>query len=348
MLALVDRSRSHPLQVAIPPAWLEAHPRSVRYKHVELVIKLLPRVSRLTIDTCNTYDTSRLRRMFQGRSADQLWEFDLNTVPVLEEEFTLYAPRLRFLSLACVESPVCPLSENLTHIRLDSSLDVEALESGLKNSPRLEEISINWVRRLVRPRSKISLLPRVRLIITDSHNVVVSLFALGSTNYLSLMTIAVQSGLPTSPFLKLALPRDISCLRNLDNLTVVQLRLTDTGGAPRTITVDLKCSTADRETLHVEFLLIRSYSPDPMEMEIVPERPPAMRVLGCLRPLDLGKVVELRMEGFVGEWGLQRFELEHFLKQMPALRRIVTGDDNKAGFSCALGVLGYNVVVEGI
>jgi hypothetical protein len=50
MLVVVDRSGSHPLEVKIPSVPSEAHRKSILYKHIELVVKLLPRVSRLTID----------------------------------------------------------------------------------------------------------------------------------------------------------------------------------------------------------------------------------------------------------------------------------------------------------
>ena len=86
-----------------------------------------------------------------------------------------------------------------------------------------------------------------------------------------------------------------------------------------------------------------------MKTDTIPERPPAMRALNYLRPLDLRKVAELRMEGFVGEWELQGFELYRFLRYMPALRRIMTGDGNRDTFWVALSTMGYSpsVIVEG-
>ena len=112
----------------------------------------------------------------------------------------------------------------------------------------------------------------------------------------------------------------------------------------------LRCSTADRETLRIdlEYIFNDLYIPDKMKAEIIPERPPAMKALNYLHPLDLRKVVELRMGGFIGEWALQSFELHHFFQRMPALRRIVTGDDNREIFWYTLSTMQRNasVVVE--
>ena len=106
----------------------------------------------------------------------------------------------------------------------------------------------------------------------------------------------------------------------------------------RTITVILRCSTAERETLHVEvgYILWNLSSPDTTETEIIPEQPPAMRALNYLRPLDLRKVVGLKMEGIVGECEFQRFKLCCFLQRMPTPRRAATGDGNKEIFCYAL------------
>ena len=136
---------------------------------------------------------------------------------------------------------------------------------------------------------------------------------------------------------------------------MVYLRLTDTGGSPgghnhRGIALVLKCSVEDRETLHLKlgyYSLGRSHSLDPREIRF-PERSPAARFLDYLRPLSLGKVIELRMEGFVGEWGLQSVELRFFLERMPALRRIKASDDSSEMFSLALGTMEHNVIIEGV
>lgn len=356
ILTVIDRSRSHPLQVVIPS---DVYPKSTRYKHIDLVAENLPRISQLVIATLGEYDTSRIYRAFKDRSADRLERFDFIASPRLDELFALYTPRLRSLHLSEVESWPASVAENLTHIHLDSYLNPEALERDLKNSPRLEEIRIDGVYQVSeRPGSpsRISLLPGVRLVIMGSQNTVASLFALGSTNYLSVTENIDLIHLSITSFLKLALPQDISCFRNLSDLTTVRLKLTDSGGdsharVPRTITVALRCSTADRETLHVElkYTLSNLRFPNTMEAEIIPERPPAMRALNYLRPLNLKNVVELRMEGFEGEWGLQGFELYHFLQYMPALRRIMTGDNNKDIFWFALNTVGRSasVIVEG-
>ena len=363
MVTLVDRSGSHPLQVEIPPAWSEVYPKSNRYKHIELVIKHLPRVSQLTINTLEGYDTCRVRRMFRGSTADQLLELNLKA-PFLGE-FVPCTPRLRSLSLSSFEFWLPPLSDNITHICLDCSLDPDILEIGLKNCAGLKELSITQVRQLAeRPgdHPQICLLPGVRLMIKDSHTTVASLFALGSTNYLSIRATFVLHHNFIISFLEQALPRDVSHLRNLVDPTMVYLKLADTGERPnrhnhRGITVILKCSTGDRETLHVEveYYALHRRSPDPMEMGIVPERSPmmrfricdqAMRLLNYLHPLNLREVVELRMEGFVGEWNLYSVEIGRLLKRMPALRRIVTGDDNKGKFLLALLTMERSVVIE--
>jgi hypothetical protein len=243
---------------------------------------------------------------------------------------------------------------------LDFNLNPETLERDLKNSPRLEQIRIDGVYQVSErfgKHSKISLIPGVRLIIAASQNTVASLFALGTTNYLSIMTNVVVTNLSITSFLKLALPQDISCLRNLNDLTRVHLKLIDSGEdpyahMPRSVTVVLRCSTADRETLHIdsEYTLSNLRSPNTMETDIIPERPPATRALNYLRPLDLRKVVELRMEGFVGEWGLHSFELYHFLQHMPALRNITTCDGNREIFWFALSTMERSapVIVEEI
>ena len=348
----MDRSGSHPLQVAIPRARSR---RSVRYEHIGLAVNLLPRISQLTIDTRGAYDASRVCRMFRGRAADQLREFRF-TSPI-SEEFVLYAPRLQSLSLSHAESWSSLLSVNITHVRLEFNLNPAALERSLKSCPRLKEIAIDRVRRPVGfpgDHRKISLLPGVRLVITGSVRTVASVFALGSTNHLSITTTLAGYDVLGTPFLELTLPRDISCLRNLDGLTVVHLRLTDTKDRHmrRTITVALKCFTADRETLHVELENIQypnmpwgliATEPDPGRITALTV---GMRALGYLRPLGLGKVVELRVDGFVEKWTIYDSELRYFLEQMPALRRIMTGDDDM--FSLALGVTEHSVVVERI
>ena len=114
----------------------------------------------------------------------------------------------------------------------------------------------------------------------------------------------------------------------------------------RTIVI-LRCSTADRETLHieVEYSLKSSQSPITIGTDFLFERILAMRVLNYLRPLDLGKVIELRMEGFVGEWGLEAFELYDFLQYMTALRHIKTSDDNGEIFWSALSMAKRSVPV---
>ena len=361
ILTVLERSKSHPLQVVIPPpVWSEEYPKSTRYKYVDLAAELLPRISYLAISTCGEYDTPRIYRAFKGRSSNQLQRLSFVTVPAprLDKLFVLYAPHLRSLHLSGVESWPPSMAENITHIRLNSNLNPEALEGDLKNSPRLKEIRLDGVYYTnIGIRSKVSLIPGVRLIITGSRDTVAHHFILGSTNYLSITTGAAIVDFSANPILKLTLPQDISCFRNLNDLTVVHLKLIDSGEGPythmdRNVTVILRCSTADRETLHIEvkYTLSSLWSPRTMEPEIIPERPPAMRALNYLRPLNLRKVVELRMEGFVGEWGLQSFELCHFLQHMPALRRIVTGDDNKEIFWFALSTTrrSTSVIVEGV
>ena len=350
MLTVVGRSGSHPLQVVIPPpAWSDVYPKSIRYKHVDFVAGLLPRISHLVIATCGGYDTPRIYRAFKDRPANQLQRFNFIASPRLEKLFVLYPPRLRSLYLSGVESWPAPIAHNLTHIHLDFNLNPENLEKDLKHSPRLKQISINGVYHVserFRNHPKISLIPGAQLVITGSQNTVASLFALGPTNHLCIVRNVAITGLSIPSFLKLALPPDISCFRNLNELTRVHLKLINSGEdphthMPRTVTVVLRCFTADRETLHVnlEYILGSSRARNTMETTIIPERPPAMRALNYLRPLDLGKVVDLRMEGFVGEWGLQAFELHHFLQHMPALGRIATGDDNREIFWFALDTM---------
>lgn len=358
---VVGRSGSHPLHVVIPPLNVpEVYPKSVRHRHIDLAAELLPRISQLVIVAGGGDDTYRIYRAFGGRPADQLQWFHFVSLPSADELFVLHAPRLRSLHLSGAESWPDSLAENLTHIHLDFVLNPRALERDLKNSPRLEQIKINGVYQVPERfwnRFKISLIPGVRLIIMNSDSSVASLFALGSTNYLSITRNTAVANLSITSFLKLTLPQDISCFRNLDDLTKVHLKLIDSGERPqirkpRTVTVILRCSTADRETLHInlEYILSNLRTLDVMGMEITPERPPAMRALNYLRPLDLRRVVELRMEGFVGEWGLQSFELYHFLQHLPVLRRIVTGDDNKEIFWFALSAMGggTSVIVEGV
>lgn len=359
ILTIVKRSGSHPLQVVVPPpARSEVHPKSIRYKLLDLVAGLLPRISLLLIATCGGYDASRIYRAFENRPANQLQR--LNFIAVGSDKlFVLHTPRLRFLHLSGVGSWPAPMSENLTHIYLSFSLNPETLERDLKHSPRLRQLSVHGVYQVPERfgnHRKISLIRGARLVITSSRNTVASLFALGSTNYLSVTNSVAVPTLPVSSFLKLALPRDVSHFRNFDDLTTVRLELIDSGDQhtqmPRTVTVVLMCSTVDRETLRInlEYTLGGIRFPDPMEPEIIPERPPAMRVLNYLRPLDLRKVLELRMEGFVGEWGLQGFELYHFLQYMPSLRRITTGDNNIDIFRFALSTLRRSapVIVEGV
>ena len=208
MLALVDRSGSHPLEMEIPCEDPDMYRRSVYYKHIGLMIKHLPRVSRLTIRTRGTYNTLRVCRMFRGSTADQLLELEL----MGPEEFVLCAPRLQYLSIFCMKTWPLPLSENLTRIFLDSHFDPEALERGLKNCPRLKEISIHkaYCQFDVPPGDllKIPLLPGVRLIIRDSHTSVASLFALGPTNFLSVEEdlSSLTSRLPHSSSLTIRIP----------------------------------------------------------------------------------------------------------------------------------------------
>jgi len=359
ILTVIERSGSHLLQVVIPPSWLDMYPKSPRYKHVELVAELLPRISHLVIITSGGYDMSRICRAFEDHSADRLERLKFVASPGLDELFVLHAPRLRSLHLRSVETWPATISENLTHIHLVSRLNPETLERSLKNSSRLKEIRIDGVYQLpeqIGSPSKISLIPGVRLVITRSHTTVASLFALGSTNTLSITANTNVTDHSITSSLNLALPRDISFFRNLNDITTVHLKLIDSGEdpychIPRAITVILRCSTVDRETLHIESKhnLRNPRFPNEMETEIIPERLPAIRALNYLRPLDLKNVVELKMEGFVGKRGIQGFELYHFLQHMPALRRITTGDDNGEIFLFALSITGRSasVVVEG-
>ena len=360
MLTIVERSGSHPLQVVIPPILPDATQKSLRYKHVDLVVGLLPRITHLVIAACSAYsDAFQICRAFEGRPADQLRWLNFTASPVPVELFTLYPPRLTSLYLTAVKSWPAPIAENITHICLGFWLNPETLERDLKRSPRLEQIRIDgvdYVSEHFRNHSRISLNPGTQLIIKDSEITVASLFSLGPTNYLSITKTVPATNSSVTSFLELTLPHDISCFRNLDGLTGVHLELIDSGEDSythrcRTVTVVLRCFTADCETLHIslEYSLSSLRSPNTVGTEIIPERPPAMRALNYLRPLDLGKVVELRMEGFVGEWGLQTFELYRFLQRVPALRHIKTGDDNKVTFWSALSTVSRStsVIVEG-
>lgn len=359
ILTLVERSGSHPLQVVIPsPVSSDVYPKSIRYQHIDLVAELLPRISHLTIATCGGYDKPYIYRAFKDRSADRLRRLNFIMSPPVDRLFLLHTPRLTSLYLSGVESWPAPIAKNLTHLHLDFHLNPRTLERDLKGSPRLKEIRINGVHRFSErfgTHPRISLIPGVRLVITDSQNTVASLFALGSTNHLSVTTSAVITNLSITPILKLALPQDVSCFRNLDDLTHVHLQLinsakTPHARTPRTVTVVLRCFAAEHETLYVklEYILSDLWPPDTAETEIVPDRPPATRVLDHLGLLDLKKVVELRMVGFVGEWELQSLDLYHFLQRMPTLRRIATGDDNREIFWFALSTMrrGSAVVIE--
>ena len=351
MFTAVERSGSHPLQVVIPPPDLnDVYPKSVRYKHISLVIGLLPRISQLGIVTRSVYDTLRICSAFEGCHAAQLERLNFIAFPGLGDLFALRPPRLRFLYICRVDSWPAHTAENLTHVHLGGNLNPDTLERDLKHSPGLQEIKVENVYQVperVGDHPKIRLAPGVRLVITSSQNTVASLFVLGTSNCLSIRTtnIAITS-IPITSFLRFALPRDLSRFRNLDDLTRVNLKLLDTGEGThsrmaRTVTVVLRCSTPDRETLHVEveYILSSPRSSSMMEGEILTERPPAMRALNYLRPLNLKKVAELRMEGFVGDWELQSFELRHFLQFLPSLKHILTGDDNKGVFRVALDLM---------
>ena len=82
----------------------------------------------------------------------------------------------------------------------------------------------------------------------------------------------------------------------------------------RSVTVVLRCSSADRKALHIdlEYILSNPRPAKTMEKGIIPERPPAMRALNRPRPLNLRRVVEFGMEEIIGGYGLQSFELYHF------------------------------------
>ena len=194
----------------------------------------------------------------------------------------------------------------------------------------------------------------MRLIVAGSQNAIVLLFAFEQTDHLSRTVRVTAPDLTTTsitPFLEFTLPRNILRLRNLSDLTRVHLELIGyemdlRPRMDRTIVI-LGCSTADRETLHieVEYSLKSSQSPITIGTDFLFERILAMRVLNYLRPLDLGKVIELRMEGFVGEWGLEAFELYDFLQYMSALRHIKTSDDNGEIFWSALSMAKRSVPV---
>ena len=362
MATVVERSGSHPLQVVIPPPELESvYSKSVRYKHVKLVIQLLPRITKLSIVTRSVFDTLRICNMFEGCRADQLERLNFIGFPGLGELFSLDSPQLKFLYLCRVDSWPVRTAKNLTHVHLGGNMNPDTLERDLSHSPGLQEIRIDNVYQVlerVGDHPMIYLAPDVRLVITSSQNTVASLFVLDPSNCLSIRTtnIAITS-IPITSFLRFALPRDLSRFRNLDDLTRVDLKLLDSGEGThsrmaRTVTVVLRCSTADRETLHVEveYILSCPRTSNTLEGEIITERPPSMRALNYLRPLDLKKVVELKMEGFVREWELQSFELRHFLQFMPALKQIKTADDNEGIFRVALNAMkrSASVVVEGV
>ena len=102
ILTIVERSKSHPLQVVIPPpAWSNKYPKSVRYKHIDLAAKLLPRISQLAITTCGEYDTPRIYRAFKDRSSNQLQRLSFVAFPPprLDKLFVLHTPHLRSLRL---------------------------------------------------------------------------------------------------------------------------------------------------------------------------------------------------------------------------------------------------------
>ena len=347
MLTIVERSGSHLLRVSIPhPAPWTSERRSVRYKHVDLVAGLLPRTSQLAITTPGHYDTLRIYHAFKNCPANQLRRLSITVgsrFKLLDELFVLDSPRLTSLHLASVKSWPAHIAGNLTHIRLDYTLNAETLERDLKHSPRLKQIKIYRVHDLeqFRNRPKISLNPGTQLIIMDSHSTVASIFGFGSTNHLSITKTVPAKELSITSFLELTLPRNIWYFRNLDGITEVHLEIIDTGRYTHTcgyriIAMVLRCFTEDRETLHINLNYSLSSLRSPYT---IPERPPAMNVLDCLRPLDLGKVVELRMKGFVGEWGLHYFELFDFLQRMQGLRHIKTGDNNRKIFWSVLDIM---------
>ena len=357
ILTVIERSGSHPLQVEIPPRWSEFYPKSVRYRNVDLVTGLLPRIAELTISTSSDYDTLRISRAFDNRPAHRLQLLKFFTAPRLAELFVLHPPRLRSLHVAGVESWPDAIAENLTHIRLDRTLNPRSLEKDLKKSLRLERVTIDCVYGKFEDYSKISLIPGVRLIITCSQSTVASLFSLGPTNHISITTSVSVADRSITPLLQLTLPQDTSHLRNLNDLTVVHLNLVDSGEGPltnalRTVAVVLRCSTADQETLHIDlrYHFGKLWFSDMAEMEMIPRRPPAMMALDYLRPLDLEKVVELRMEGFVGEWELQGFEIHRFLQHMPSLRNITTDDSNGRIFRSELIKMGRSAstIIQGV
>ena len=145
MLTIVGRSDLHPLRVMIPcPALSDPPQDSIRYKHIDLVVKLLPRISRLAFYTYGERDTFRIYRAFKDRHANQLRQFSFTADPGLSKLFVLHSPQLKTLCLYRVRSWPASVAENLTHVQFDCPLDPETMAENLKLSPRLKQIRNIW------------------------------------------------------------------------------------------------------------------------------------------------------------------------------------------------------------
>ena len=107
------------------------------------------------------------------------------------------------------------------------------------------------------------------------------------------------------------------------------------------VTLELKCFRLD----HLAFEANVTYS-SKLRITVPEIKSPVMRFLCNSNCLELGGVEELRMEGLVGPLEPQPVELLSFLKRMPALTRVITGDGNEEALRFVLDSICCQAIVE--
>ena len=345
ILLFLQRSGGHPLDVIIPqmmhPLTLKSNQRS---QALEAVSAHASRIRSFVLGDSGEHDTDLLLRIF-SQPAPNLTHLNLWTprpagsMP-FPKFFGLEFPKLRKLEIKGVGAWPNIVGANLTRITISNTFTSYILSRCIPYSPNLKVLKLLRIWKIRRTDlsagQRIALPPGVRLTIKDSPRCprILELFSLSQDCHLKIGHPMKLTGNGTPP-LSCVLPDDLSPFQNLRTL----VRLHITARFSNKPGLKLKWCGLDRPTLGVNVEFFKN----PRILERNGNT--IMGFLGDLRPIVLGGVEELRMEGFVGPLGPQAIELLKFLEGMPALTRLTTADDNEDVFRSVLNDLGCRAVV---
>ena len=254
--------------------------------------------------------------------------------------FRLEFPKLRKLEIKGVGAWPNIVGANLTQITMKDTFDPHTLNRCIPYSPNLKVLKLLRIWEIggteFSAGQRIALPSGVRLTIKDSPKCprILELFSLPQDCPLKIRHPTKLTANDTPP-LSCVLPDDLPPFQNL--CTLMRLHITARfGNKPG---LKLKWCGLDRPTLEINVEFFKN----PRIWERDGNK--AMGFSGDLRPIVLGGVEELRMEGFVGPLEPQAIELLEFLKGMPALKRLITADDNEEVFRSVLNDLGCRAAV---